>query len=99
MTRTILLLAAVTLTMCGCSPKVQVASDRCWRGTFGNNSSVEGCGNRSYSMPRGTKCASFYLKSATGFVQARIDKGAEAVRSALEMADLFSQLRTAAQGN
>jgi 6,7-dimethyl-8-ribityllumazine synthase len=31
--------------------------------------------------------------------EARIDKGAEAVRSALEMADLFSQLRTAAQGN
>ena len=28
--------------------------------------------------------------------QARIDKGAEAVRSALEMADLFAQLRTAA---
>jgi 6,7-dimethyl-8-ribityllumazine synthase len=31
--------------------------------------------------------------------EARIDKGAEAVRSALEMADLFSQLRSAAQGN
>jgi 6,7-dimethyl-8-ribityllumazine synthase len=31
--------------------------------------------------------------------EARIDKGADAVRSALEMADLFSQLRTAAQGN
>jgi 6,7-dimethyl-8-ribityllumazine synthase len=30
--------------------------------------------------------------------EARIDKGAEAVRSALEMADLFSQLRSAAQG-
>jgi 6,7-dimethyl-8-ribityllumazine synthase len=29
--------------------------------------------------------------------EARIDKGAEAVRSALEMADLFSQLRAAAQ--
>jgi 6,7-dimethyl-8-ribityllumazine synthase len=29
--------------------------------------------------------------------EARIDKGAEAVRSALEMADLFSQLRSAAQ--
>jgi 6,7-dimethyl-8-ribityllumazine synthase len=29
--------------------------------------------------------------------EARIDKGAEAVRSALEMADLFSQLRNAAQ--
>ena len=75
MTRTIFLLGAVTLTMCGCSPKVQVASDRCWRGTFGNNSSVEGCGNRSYTMPHGTKCVSFYLKSGTGFVQARIDKG------------------------
>jgi 6,7-dimethyl-8-ribityllumazine synthase len=31
--------------------------------------------------------------------EARIDKGAEAVRTALEMADLFSQLRAAAQGN
>jgi len=31
--------------------------------------------------------------------EARIDKGAEAVRSALEMADLFSQLRAAAQGS
>jgi 6,7-dimethyl-8-ribityllumazine synthase len=31
--------------------------------------------------------------------EARIDKGAEAVRSALEMADLFTQLRSAAQGN
>jgi 6,7-dimethyl-8-ribityllumazine synthase len=30
--------------------------------------------------------------------EARIDKGAEAVRTALEMADLFSQLRAAAQG-
>jgi 6,7-dimethyl-8-ribityllumazine synthase len=30
--------------------------------------------------------------------EARIDKGAEAVRTALEMADLFAQLRTAAQG-
>jgi 6,7-dimethyl-8-ribityllumazine synthase len=30
--------------------------------------------------------------------EARIDKGAEAVRSALEMADLFSQLRAAGQG-
>lgn len=29
--------------------------------------------------------------------EARIDKGADAVRSALEMADLFSQLRSAAQ--
>jgi 6,7-dimethyl-8-ribityllumazine synthase len=29
--------------------------------------------------------------------EARIDKGAEAVRSALEMADLFAQLRSAAQ--
>jgi 6,7-dimethyl-8-ribityllumazine synthase len=29
--------------------------------------------------------------------EARIDKGAEAVRTALEMADLFSQLRAAAQ--
>src|SRR5205807_5636977 len=28
--------------------------------------------------------------------EARIDKGAEAVRSGLEMADLFAQLRTAA---
>jgi len=31
--------------------------------------------------------------------EARIDKGGEAVRSALEMADLFTQLRSAAQGN
>ena len=31
--------------------------------------------------------------------EARIDKGADAVRSALEMADLFSQLRAAAQGS
>jgi 6,7-dimethyl-8-ribityllumazine synthase len=30
--------------------------------------------------------------------EARIEKGAEAVRTALEMADLFSQLRAAAQG-
>ena len=30
--------------------------------------------------------------------EARVDKGAEAVRTALEMADLFSQLRTAAAG-
>jgi 6,7-dimethyl-8-ribityllumazine synthase len=29
--------------------------------------------------------------------EARIDKGAEAVRTALEMADLFQQLRAAAQ--
>jgi 6,7-dimethyl-8-ribityllumazine synthase len=28
--------------------------------------------------------------------EARVDKGAEAVRTALEMADLFAQLRTAA---
>ena len=28
--------------------------------------------------------------------EARIDKGAEAVRTALEMADVFAQLRTAA---
>ena len=33
----------------------------------------------------------------TDQAEARIDKGAEAVRSALEMADLFSQLRSAAQ--
>ena len=31
--------------------------------------------------------------------EARIDKGAEAVRAALEMADLFSQLRTSAQSS
>ncbi|HEY2371174.1 MAG TPA: 6,7-dimethyl-8-ribityllumazine synthase [Gaiellaceae bacterium] len=31
--------------------------------------------------------------------EARVDKGAEAVRTALEMADLFSQVRAAAQGN
>ncbi len=30
--------------------------------------------------------------------EARIDKGADAVRTALEMADLFAQLRTASQG-
>ena len=30
--------------------------------------------------------------------EARVDKGAEAVRTALEMADLFSQLRAAARG-
>jgi 6,7-dimethyl-8-ribityllumazine synthase len=30
--------------------------------------------------------------------EARVDKGAEAVRTALEMADLFAQLRTAAAG-
>src|SRR6185437_11055155 len=30
--------------------------------------------------------------------EARVDKGADAVRTALEMADLFSQLRSAAQG-
>jgi 6,7-dimethyl-8-ribityllumazine synthase len=30
--------------------------------------------------------------------EARVDKGADAVRAALEMADLFSQLRSAAQG-
>ena len=35
----------------------------------------------------------------TAQAEARIDKGAEAVRSALEMADLFSQLRAASQGN
>jgi 6,7-dimethyl-8-ribityllumazine synthase len=29
--------------------------------------------------------------------EARVDKGAEAVRTALEMADLFSQLRASAQ--
>jgi 6,7-dimethyl-8-ribityllumazine synthase len=34
----------------------------------------------------------------TDQAEARIEKGAEAVRSALEMADLFSQLRTASQG-
>jgi 6,7-dimethyl-8-ribityllumazine synthase len=31
--------------------------------------------------------------------EARIGKGAEAVQSALEMADLFSRLRSAAQGS
>jgi 6,7-dimethyl-8-ribityllumazine synthase len=30
--------------------------------------------------------------------EARVDKGAEAVRAALEMADLFSQVRKQARG-
>jgi len=31
--------------------------------------------------------------------EARVEKGAEAVRTALEMADLFAQLRTSAAAN
>lgn len=76
MTRKHVLLAALILmAAAGCSPKVQVASDRCWRATFSNNQAAEGCGNRSYSMPHGSKCVSIYLKSDTGFLQARIEKG------------------------
>jgi 6,7-dimethyl-8-ribityllumazine synthase len=34
---------------------------------------------------------------STEQAEARVDKGAEAVRTALEMADLFAQLRASAQ--
>ncbi len=60
-----LIVTSVLLAACGCSKKVEVQSDGCWMGTVGS-SSVEGCGNKTYTLRGDPKCAEIQFKGPMG---------------------------------
>lgn len=76
MRATMLMLVLLTLGGCG-AKKVEIQSNVCWSGKVGS-SSVEGCGNQTFTLHGDPKCAVIYCKGGQGvpdslaYVRARI---------------------------
>ncbi len=69
----LLVIAVLALTACGCSKtRLEVESNTCWDGLINDQVRLNGCGNKTYDITSGFKCAVLQKQTTVGYLRARI---------------------------
>ncbi len=73
----LLVVLALALAAGGCGKtRLDIQSDTCWDGWVNQTINVHGCGNKSYDITSGFKCAEVSKTTPNGYLRVRIKKRA-----------------------